>query len=113
MSILLKWLSLAVSILVSAYFVPGITVAGVWSALVLAIVLGLINLVIKPLILIITLPINILTLGLFTLVINAFLVMLAGTIVQGFHVTGFVAALLFSVLVSIVNSVFSLFIDKK
>lgn len=113
MNILFKWLSLATSILIAAYFIPGIQVADVWSALILAVVLGLINLILKPLLIIITLPINILTLGLFTFIINALLVMLAGTIVQGFAVQGFVAALLFSVVVTIVNSAFGLLFEKK
>lgn len=113
MNIIIKWLSLAASILIAAYIVPGIAVAGLWSALILAIVLGLINLTIKPILFIITLPINLLTLGLFTLVINALLVMLAGTIVQGFQVNGFFAALFFSVIVTVVNSAFSLLFEKK
>lgn len=113
MTIIFKWLSLAASILIAAYFIPGIQVAGLWSALILSVVLGLINLVIKPVLLIITLPINILTLGLFTLVINALLIMLAGTIVQGFAVSGFAAALLFSIVVTVVNAIFGLLIEKK
>jgi len=69
MHLLLKWLVSAGAILMAAYLIPGITVGGVWTALVLAIVLGLINITLKPLLVIITLPINLLTLGLFTFII--------------------------------------------
>lgn len=103
MKIILKWLIMAASILIAAYVIPGISVAGVWTAIILALALGVINITIKPILVLITLPINILTLGLFTLVINALLVLLASTIVKGFAVSGFLAALLFSIVVSFVS----------
>jgi putative membrane protein len=82
-----------------------VSVDTVVSALITAVVLGGINLLIRPVILFLTLPINILTLGLFTLVINAVLVLLASAVVPGFQVASFWWALLFSIVLTIVNSV--------
>jgi putative membrane protein len=113
MSILLKWFVSALAILIAAYLLPGVVVAGLWSALVLAAVLGLFNISIKPLLIIITLPINIFTLGLFTFVINALLILLASTIVKGFMVGGFMNALLFSLILTIIQWLFELLFDKK
>jgi putative membrane protein len=105
MHFLLNWLIYTLAIIITAYILPGVEVEGIFAALVAALVLGLINAALKPIIFIITLPINILTLGLFTLVINALLVMLADLIVPGFSVSSFLWALLFSVILSIVNLV--------
>ncbi len=76
----------------AAYLVPGVHVANLWSALIAALVIGLINALIRPLILLLTLPVNILTLGLFTLVINALMFWLASSIAKGFDVSSFSAA---------------------
>lgn len=103
MGLVLKWLTLAASIMLAAYLIPGVAISGLWSALVLALVLGILNVLVKPLLVIITLPINILTLGLFTLVINTALILLAGTIVKGFDAGGFWNALLFGIILSVVN----------
>jgi putative membrane protein len=73
----------------AAYIVPGITVKNFWVALIAAIVIGLVNALIRPVLLLLTLPINIVTLGLFTLVINALMFWLAATLVKGFDVAGF------------------------
>jgi putative membrane protein len=86
---------------------PGVIVEGFISALVLAVVLGAINMFLKPILVLLTLPINILTLGLFSLVINALLIMLASAIVPGFSVSGFWWALAFSLVLSIVTAVLS------
>ena len=111
MSILLKWLIMAVSILISAYVISGVAISGVWAALWLAVFLGVINIILKPILIILTLPINILTLGLFTFVINASLILLASSVIKGFEVSGFWVAVLFSIVLSIVsyllNSLFS------
>ena len=93
---------MAVAVVVSAYLLPGVTLSGFGAALLAALVLGLLNVFIKPILLLLTLPINILTLGLFTLVINALVIMVVSAIVPGFHVSGFWYALLFSVVLSIV-----------
>ncbi|OGF25625.1 hypothetical protein A2303_01030 [Candidatus Falkowbacteria bacterium RIFOXYB2_FULL_47_14] len=97
MEILISWAISALIILAAGYLLPGIKISGFFSALLVALVLGIINAFIKPLLLLLTLPINILTLGLFTLVINALLVMLVAAIVPGFQVKNFWWALLFSV----------------
>lgn len=102
---LVHWLVSAVAIIIAAYLIPGIDVTFV-GALVLAVVLALINVFIKPIITLLTLPINIVTLGLFSLVINALLVMLAGAIVPGFLVNGFWAAFFFSIVVSLITALF-------
>ncbi|HKC14989.1 MAG TPA: phage holin family protein [Patescibacteria group bacterium] len=104
MSLLINWIVSALAILASAYLLPGVHVASFTAALVAAVVLGIINAVLKPILLILTLPINILTLGLFTLVINAVVILLAANLVPGFNVDGFWWALIFSVVLSIINS---------
>ncbi|MCX6796945.1 MAG: phage holin family protein [Candidatus Doudnabacteria bacterium] len=104
MQILIQWLLSALAIMVAAYLLPGVKIDGFFPAMVAAVVIGLINAFIKPILIILTLPINILTLGLFTLIINAFLVMLASALVPGFHVTGFGWAILFSIVLFFDNS---------
>lgn len=89
MKLLLRWLINAAALMLIANFVSGIHVSGFYAALIAALIFGLINALIRPLALLLTLPVNILTLGLFTLVINAFMFWLASTIVKGFSVTGF------------------------
>lgn len=106
MSILLYWLLYALSILFTAYLLPGVTLSGLWTALVTALVLGLVNAVLKPLLILLTLPLTILTLGLFTLVINTLMVLLASSLVKGFEVRNFWWALLFSILLSLVHGLF-------
>jgi putative membrane protein len=105
MKLILHWIIAAVAIGIASYILPGVTVT-LMGALVLAIVLGALNIFIRPLLVILTLPINILTLGLFTIVINAFLVWLAAMIVQGFSVGGFWWALLFAIVLALINWVF-------
>lgn len=101
--LLLRWLLMAVSILITAYIVPGVAISGVWAALWLAVFLGIINVLLRPLLILITLPINILSLGLFTFVINAMLVLLSSSVVKGFEVDGFWSAILFSIVLSIIS----------
>jgi putative membrane protein len=104
MEILVNWLISSLSILCAAYIIPGVHITDFFTAFVLAIVLGVINAIVKPFLIIFTLPINILTLGLFTLVINAILILLAAKIVPGFKVDGFWWALLFSLTLSLISS---------
>lgn len=89
MKLLLRWLISALVLMFIAYYVPGIHVTSFYSALVAALILGLVNALIRPLLLLLTLPINIFTFGLFTLVINALMFWLASTVVKGFYVAGF------------------------
>jgi len=104
MQFLLQWLVSGLAIVISAYLLPGVRVAGFFAALVTALILGLINAFIRPVLILLTLPLNILTLGLFTLVINALLVMLAAAVVPGFSVRGFWWALLFGLVLAVINS---------
>lgn len=103
MRFLLHWLVNGLAIGISAYLLPGVRVAGFFAALVTALILGLINAVIRPALILLTLPLNILTLGLFTLVINALLIMLAAAVVPGFSVQGFWWALLFGLVLAVIN----------
>ncbi len=103
MLILLHWLIYAVAILLAAYLLPGVSLAGFGTALIVALVLGLVNAVLKPLLILLTLPITILTLGLFTLVINTLMIMLTSSLVKGFDVRNFWWALLFAIILSIIH----------
>ncbi|MBN1326089.1 phage holin family protein [Candidatus Falkowbacteria bacterium] len=103
MYLLLRWLINALAILGIAYYIPGITVSGFYAALLAALVLGIINALLRPILVILTLPVNILTLGLFTLIINALLFWLTSTIVKGFQVADFKAAFIGALLMWIIS----------
>lgn len=103
MVILLKWLALALSIMFVGWVVPGITVANFSTALIASVVLALVNLVIKPVLVLLTLPINILTLGIFILIINALLFMFVAYLVPGVEVNSFWSAFLGALLLSILS----------
>jgi len=97
-----------VAILIISYLLPGvIRVEGVWSALVAAFLLGIVNAVLRPILIFFTLPITVLTFGLFLLVINGLMLFLVSSIVSGFHVNGFWGAVLGSILISLVSWVLS------
>lgn len=100
------------AILIATYLLPGATVTFV-SALVLAVVLGIINIFIKPVVKLIALPLTTVTLGLFSLVINALFILLAEKIVPGFNVAGFWTAFWFSIVLSLINSLFNKFQNDK
>jgi putative membrane protein len=103
MILLLKWLIMTLSVGIAAYLIPGITISGFFSALLVALFLGIVNALVRPFLILITLPITILTLGLFTFVINAVLVLLASGVVRGFEVKGFWTAMLFSIVLSVIQ----------
>ncbi|MDD3846527.1 MAG: phage holin family protein [Syntrophorhabdaceae bacterium] len=113
MRLLLKWLIMAASIIVAAYFIPGVRVGSFFSALWVALFLGVVNILIRPILILITLPINILTLGLFTFVINAALILLASSVIKGFEVAGFWWALLYSIVLSVINSLLNLIVQPQ
>lgn len=104
MKYVINWLVMTLAFFISAQIIPGVKVDSFFAAFIASLVLGVINTVLRPILLILTLPINIFTLGLFTLVINALLVLLASNLVEGFKVNGFWWALLFSLVMSIVQS---------
>ena len=103
MSLIVHWLIYAVAIVITAYLLPGVRLSGFSAALIAALVLGLVNTFFRPLLLLLTLPLNILTLGLLTFVINALLILLTSSLVPGFVVTGFWWALLFSLVLSVIH----------
>lgn len=105
MKLLMKILVTAMAVLILAYILPGVYVTTYISAIIVAIVLGLLRLFVKPLLVIFTLPATILTLGLFLLVINACIILMADYFVDGFAVKNFGWAFLFSILLSFVQSI--------
>jgi putative membrane protein len=112
MSFIMRLVFSALAFLAVANLVPGITVASFWTALVLAILWGIINITIKPIVLILTLPINILTLGVFTFILNGFFLWLLGGIVKGFEVQGFWVAVLGALVLSILNMLISWLLER-
>lgn len=113
MTLILRLLFNALGLLLIAKFVDGITVAGLYPAVIAALVLGLLNLIIRPVLFILTLPITIITLGLFAFVINALLFLFAASFIEGFFVSSFWYALLGSLLMSIVSAVGNRWINPK
>jgi len=111
--LLLRWLILTAAILIAAYLFPGIRVAGFGSALFAALVLGILNAFFRPILIILTLPINVLTLGLFTFVINALLLMMTSGVIGGLQVAGFGSALFGSLIISLVSWLLSSFINDR
>jgi len=103
MGILLRLLINAVAVIISAKLIPGVAVNGLVAAIIVALVLGLLNTFVKPILLILTLPITILTLGLFYLVLNVIIVYIADYFISGFSVNGFVPALLFSLALAVIG----------
>jgi putative membrane protein len=116
MKTILRMLLTAVAVVIIAKFLPGVEVTDFVNAMFVAIVLGFLRITVQPILVILTLPATILTLGLFLLVINAIIILLAGYFVDGFSVAGFWTALLFSILLSMFQSVLYSFLkedDKK
>ena len=103
MNFILKVLMSGVAVLIGAYFLPGVAVSSFGTALLVALVLAVLNALVKPILIILTIPITILTLGLFLLVINAFIILMADGLIPGFDVGGFLWALLFSLLLSFLS----------
>ena len=111
--IFLRWLISTISIIVTAYLIGGIHVTGFFSAFFAAAILGILNAFFRPVILILTLPINVLSLGLFTFVINALLLMMVSGVIAGFTVDGFWWALLGSLLISLVSWLLTSLINER
>jgi len=111
--LLLRWLILTVAILSAAYLLDGMEVRGFTSAFFAAAVLGILNAVLRPVLIILTLPLNILSLGLFTFVINAFLLKMASGVIPGLEVHGFWPALFGSLIISLVSWLLSSLINDR
>lgn len=113
METLLKIFITAVLVILISYILPGVHVNSFLTALLVATVLGLLNIFVKPVLVILTLPATIFTLGLFLLVINAVIILLCGELVPGFSLASFWSALLFSLLLSFFQSVVSSMIERR
>ena len=113
--VLVVWLINALALLTVAYLMPGIAVSSFWTAMVAAVVLGLVNAVIRPILILLTLPATILTLGLFIFVINGLLFWFVGSHLQGFAVSGFWAGVFGAIVYSLVSWALSslVFEEKK
>lgn len=101
--LIIRWLILTFAITIASYLIEGIRISGFFSAVFTAALLGILNTFLRPILLILTLPFNVLTLGLFTFVINAFLLMMASGVIPGFEVSGFFPAILGALIISIIN----------
>jgi putative membrane protein len=107
MSGIVRFLLSGVAVLLTAYLLPGVHVDHYGYALLVAAVLAIVNFIIKPILVVLTIPITVLTLGLFLLVINAMMILLVDSLIDGFRVDGFWWALAFSLILSVFNSLFS------
>lgn len=98
-----EWFLNGLGLYIVSRILPGITLTDFGSALIAVVIIGLVNALVKPILILLTLPITILTLGLFTFIINALLLMLASSLTPGFHIDGFGTALIGSILLSLIN----------
>jgi putative membrane protein len=110
-TILVKWFINALALYITSYLVKGITVSGTSALFLAAALLGIINAVIRPILIILTLPINILTLGLFTFFINGLMLWMVSFLIKGFIIQGFWAAFLGALVISLVSWLINWFID--
>ena len=111
--LLLRWLTLTLAVIVTTYLLDGIRISGIFSAVLAAAALATLNTFLRPVILVLTLPINVLTLGLFTFVINAVLLKMASAAIPGFDVIGFWPAVWGSLLISVVAGLLNAFIGER
>jgi putative membrane protein len=112
MKLIVRWLLLAAALLLVAYLYPGVTVASFGTAMVAALVLGLLNTIVRPLLVLLTLPVTLLTLGLFLFVINALMFWAAASVLEGFNVAGFAAALIGSLIYSLCGMVIDVAVER-
>ena len=111
--VLIRWLILTAAILAAAYLVDGIVVTGFWAAFFAAAILGFLNAVFKPILILLTLPVNILTLGLFTFVINALMLQIVSAVIPGFAVRGFWTAVFGALIIGVVSWLLNTFIGGR
>ncbi|WP_200979040.1 phage holin family protein [Echinicola sp. 20G] len=112
-NILVQLAVAGLAVIFTGYLLPGVSVENFWVAVVIAAVISLLNFTIKPILIFLTIPITLVTLGLFLLVINAMIILIAAEIVPGFIVDGFWWALLFSFILSIINALFGVSLFSK
>lgn len=113
MKFIITWLISSISLIIVAYFIPGISFTSFYIVLFTAIVLGIINAIIRPLIIILTIPINVITLGIFTFFINALMFWLAHLIISGFQITNFMAAFWGAIVYWIINLLLNIIFTKE
>jgi len=111
--VLLRWLVLTAAVLTASWLLDGIRVNGIFPALLAAALLGILNAILRPLLILLTLPLNILTLGLFTFVINALMLMIVSAIIPGFYVRGFWTAVLGALIIGGASWLLNRFIGSK
>jgi putative membrane protein len=112
-TMILRFLLSGLAVVVAGYLLPGVHVESFLYALLVAIVLSVVNVLVKPILVIFTIPITVLTLGLFLLVINALMIMLVDALIPGFKVDGFWWALAFSLILSLINGLFGGLVEDK
>lgn len=110
MGFILKLILTGIAAAIAAYVLPGVTIDGFGTAILLALILGILNAIVKPILVVLSLPITIITLGLFLLVINALIILLADYILSGFGVDGFLWALIFSIVLSVLTSIIDMIV---
>jgi len=111
--ILIRWLTTTAAIVATAYLLDGIQISGFFSAVFAAAMLGFLNAFFRPIALLLTLPINILSLGLFTFIINALMLKMASGLIPGFNVYGFWTAIFGSFLISVISWLLNTFISEQ
>ena len=109
----IRWVATALAIGVAAQVLPGIQVDGLWAAIVAALLLGLANVTLRPILLLLTLPLTVVTLGLFALVVNGAMLVLVASVVKGVHVAGFGSAVLGAILISLVGSLLTWLLQPR
>ena len=112
MKLIVRWLLLAAALLLVAYLYPGVSINSFGAALIAALVLGLLNTIVRPLLVLLTLPVTVLTLGLFLFVINALMFWAAASLLAGFNVSGFTAALIGSLIYSLCGMVIDVAVER-
>jgi putative membrane protein len=110
--LIVRWLLLAGALLLVAYLYPGVTVGSFGAAMIAAFVLGLLNTIVRPLLVLLTLPVTLITLGLFLFVINALMFWAAASLLDGLAVTGFVAALIGSLIYSLCGMLIDVIVER-
>jgi len=113
MGLLIRWLILTIAIIVASYLLEGIHISGFFSAFFAAAILGILNALFRPVLIILTLPINILTLGLFTFIINALMLKMASGVIPGFEVHGFLTAVFGALIISFISWLLNSFISDR
>lgn len=113
MGLLIKLLATAVAAYFAAWLLPNVRIDSIQTAIIVALVFGILNVIVRPILVLLTIPITVLTLGLFLLVINIIIVKLTDALIDGFEVNGLLAALLFSLVVSVVSWIINAIVGDK